>query len=530
MLINKNIVWRVAWATLATVAVVGAVISAATWWPTKENLEAIDEETWTCSMHPQIRRPGPGQCPICGMNLIPVAQLAAAEDSLASIGVATESIGYRELAKELRTVGKLEYSESQIAYITARIDGRVDRVFADIVGTEVKKGDHLVAIYSPKLNVDQSSLIQAVQDYERLHDRQTSINLDATRERLRLLGILPEQIEQIERTRKTSNYLTLYSPIGGTIIEKSVRPGQYVSQGDVLYRIASLDPIWLLLDIYESDLAWIRHGQHADVTLEAYPGEVFRGTVSFIDPFLNDQTRTVKVRVTLKNADRRLKPAMYASAVIKVALGRDGRPLPTGLEGKFICPMHPDVVKDEQGHCPICGMDLVRVPIAPTAARPSTTAPMPNTQITDHSEHIHLDHAGEHKEQAASSERSEPVELDRPNGVLAVRASAVLDTGKRQVVYRKNQHGAFELVAVQLGPRSTVVSDEGRGEDFFPVVQGLNEGDEVVFNGAFLLDSQRQFEGMPSLLYAEGRSASSLHSGHTSASSGDKPAEAEHKH
>jgi Cu(I)/Ag(I) efflux system membrane fusion protein len=464
------------------------------------------------------------------MNLIPVAQLATAEESLAAIGVATESVGYRQLAKELRTVGKLEYSESQIAYITARIDGRVDRVFADIVGTEVKKADHLVEIYSPKLNVDQSSLIQAVQDYERLRDRQASSNLDATRERLRLLGILPEQIEQIERTRKTSNYLTLYAPVGGTIVEKSVRPGQYVSQGDVLYRIASLDPIWLLLDIYESDLAWIRHGQNADVTLEAYPGEVFRGTVSFIDPFLNDQTRTVKVRVTMKNADRRLKPAMYASAVIKVALGHDGKPMATGLEGKFICPMHPDVVKDEQGHCPICGMDLVKVPTPASAARQSTTAPVTPTQVTDHSKHTHHAHTGENNEQAAGSEPVEPAKIDHSNGVLAVRASAVLDTGKRQVVYRKNQHGAFELVEVHLGPRSTIVSDEGRGEDFYPVLHGLNDGDKVVVNGAFLLDSQRQFEGMPSLLFAEGRSAGNLHSGHTGVSSGDKPAQAEHKH
>ena len=173
-----------------------------------------------------------------------------------------------------------------------------------------------------------------------------------------LLGILPEQIEKIERTREPQTHVTIFAPLAGTVIEKQVRVGQYVEEGDLLYRIAELDPIWLYLDIYEYDIGWIEYGQSVEVTLEAFPGEVFQGVVTFIDPFLDDKTRSVKVRVNLKNPDRRLKPAMYASAVIRVPLRSDGTPQPTGYAGKFTCPMHPEVVRDEVGNCPICQMKL----------------------------------------------------------------------------------------------------------------------------------------------------------------------------
>jgi Cu(I)/Ag(I) efflux system membrane fusion protein len=158
------------------------------------------------------------------------------------------------------------------------------------------------------------------------------------------LGILPEQITDIEKTRKETTHLTIHAPIGGVVVEKNVREQQYVKEGDMLYRIAELDPIWLYLDIYEYDLGWIRYGQPVDVTVEAYPGEVFHGTVVFIDPYLNDASRTVKVRVNLKNPDYRLKAAMYASAVIHASAG--GWNTNRQVWRKYICPMHPEAVAD----------------------------------------------------------------------------------------------------------------------------------------------------------------------------------------
>jgi Cu(I)/Ag(I) efflux system membrane fusion protein len=282
------------------------------------------------------------------------------------------------------------------------------------------------------------------------------------------------------------------------VIEKSVHEQQYVKEGDMLYRIADLDPIWLYLEIYEYDQGWVRYGQAVDVTLEAYPGESFRGIVTFIDPFLDDKTRTVKARVNLKNPEHKLKPAMYASASIRVRLLADGTPEPTGLEGKYICRMHPEVIRDEPGRCPICAMVLDRVPGVP--------APAPHE--------VH----------------------DRPDrgsgktGVLAVPTSAVLDTGRRKVVYRQTKAGNYELAEIRLGPRAEAEDESGKRTGYYPVLSGLKPGDRVVVRGGFLLDSQTQIEGRPSLLYPEGQGPAALHSGHGGAAPPQKPASGEHKH
>ncbi|MBI3863071.1 MAG: efflux RND transporter periplasmic adaptor subunit [Planctomycetia bacterium] len=476
---------------LVPVLVIGAAIAAAMiWWPQKPQEEQGQAEVWTCSMHPQIRLPKPGQCPICGMNLIPVSRLEAEQSQIVKrAGIETEAVERRELFKEVRTVGKLDYNERRVAYISARTAGRIDRIYADFTGIAVNEGDHLVDVYSPDLNVAQRELLIGLEAHEREQKRTPSegrasfadSTLESVRTKLRLLGILPEQIAEIERTRKTTTHLTIFAPIGGTIIEKNVRLGQYVKDGDPLYRIADLDPIWLYLNIYEYDLAWVRFGQPAEVTLEAFPGETFRGTLTFIDPFLDDATRTVRVRVNLKNPDRRLKPQMYATATIRVPLRPDGSPEPTGLEGKYICPMHPEVVQVKPGKCSICEMPLERVPELMPSLTPSS---------------------------AQLAQRDGDDEL-------AIPVSAVLDTGRRRIAYRLTNDGAYELVELKLGPRAQAADDSGRRRDYYLVLDGLKHGDKVVVQSGFLLDSQRQIEGMPSLLFPTGQSASiSGHSGH----------------
>lgn len=478
--------------------IIGILIAAIAIWP-ERSTNATAEGEWTCSMHPQIRLDKPGQCPICGMNLIPVSQLSELSETERRAGIETEPVEYRELSKEVRAVGKLDYNERRVAYIAARVAGRVDRIYADFTGIQVKEGDHLVDIYSPDLVVAQRELLLSLEVAERARGERSigETNLEGARTKLRLLGILPEQLAEIERTRKTSTHLTIYAPIGGTVIEKNVRAGQYVNEGDTLYRIADLDPIWLYLDIYESDLAWVRFGQPVEVSLEAYPTETLRGVVTFIDPFLDDKTRTVKVRVNLKNPDRRLKPAMYASALIRVGLRADGTPKPTGLEGKYICPMHPEVVQDKPGSCPICEMQLERVPdVRPQVATMPEGHTDAKNQGDDHKDHSKTEHE------------------KKSSGVLAIRATAVLDTGRRQVTYRQRSDGAFELVELQLGPLAEGKDDAGQTTSYFPVLKGLQEGDPVVVRGGFLLDSQQQISGMPSLLYEQGQSAANLHSGH----------------
>jgi Cu(I)/Ag(I) efflux system membrane fusion protein len=243
------------------------------------------------------------------MPLIPAVQLEPRqEQQVRQAGLETEEVKLRRLVKEIRAVGKLDYNESQVEYITARVAGRADRLYVDFTGVDVKKGDHLVELYSPNLVVAQNELLLALAASDRLQGTARPVdgqfiptNLQAVRQKLLLLGILPQQIEQIEKTRQAQTHLTIFAPLAGTVIEKQVRVGQYVEEGALLYRIAELDPIWLYLDIYEYDIGWIEYGQSVEVTLEAFPGEAFQGVVTFVDPFLDDKTRAVKARVNLKN-------------------------------------------------------------------------------------------------------------------------------------------------------------------------------------------------------------------------------------
>jgi membrane fusion protein, copper/silver efflux system len=468
---------------LVPVGIIGLLGLVVMFAPSRTGTDSATGEIWTCSMHPQVRLPKPGACPICGMKLIPLSQLKTEQSqSSQRANIEIETVGYRELFKEIRTVGKVDYNERRVKTIAARVAGRVDRVYADFTGMEVKQNNHLVEIYSPALVSAQSEFLRALEASETTPgDRRFArATLDSARIKLQLLGILPEQVTELEKNRKEHTHLTLYAPLAGTIVEKMVREGTYVQEGEALYRIAELDPIWLYLDIYESDLSWVRLGQKVEVTVEAYPGEAFPGTVVFIDPFLNDQTRTVKVRVNLPNPDRRLKPAMYASAKIRARLQSDGSPEPTGLEGKYICTMHPEIVADEPRKCSICEMPLEKVP--PRASLAMSPA--------------------------------EPTREATRGKVLAIRASAVLDTGRRQITYRQTKEGAFELVELKLGPRADATINNSSTISYMPVLSGLKDGDQVVIRGGFMVDSQRQIEGMPSLLYATGQSAANLHSGH----------------
>jgi len=490
------------------------------------------------------------------MKLIPTSKLTSKKgDGNQYAGLETQTILRRELFKEIQTVGKIDYNESRVEFISARIAGRVNRLYVDVTGIEVKENDHLVDLYSPELYSDQAELIAALEASEThknkpegRFDHFTEANLLASREKLRLLGLLPEQITEIEKTRKLRTHVTIYSPLAGTVIEKNVRLGQYIKEGDQLYRIAELDPIWLYLELYEYDIAAVRYGQPVDVALEAFPGEIFRGIVTFIDPFLDEQTRTIKVRVNLKNPDRKLKAGMYASATIRVRLLGNGAAAPTGLEGKFSCSMHPEVIQDESGKCPVCKKDLIQIPAGSPFAHPggqshealadgekspenaehATDTPMTEKTMTDAAmketaADVTAAETGELSPEHA--EHAAPATTEAAANPLAIPLSAVLDTGRRQIAYRATKNGNYELVELQVGLLATSTDESGSTTLYYPVLSGLNEGDSVVIRGGFLLDSQTQIEGRPSLLFPKGQTGSS-----GSAMSMPMPAGGEHKH
>ncbi len=577
------------------------------------SINAVVSETviWTCSMHPQIKQGNPGKCPICGMDLVSLKEDSGGERAVLKLGerarqlasVKTEPVVYRELTKSIYTVGKINYDESRVEHVTSWMAGRIDKLYVDFTGTMVQKGEHLVYIYSPELVSSQEEYLIAYSGIKDMGDDNVFESsatakslLKNSRDRLLLLGVTENQINELEKTQKADSHLTIYAPVGGTVIHKNVFEGMYVKTGDRLFTISDLNRVWLYLDIYEYDLPWIRYGQDVEVTTESYPGATFHGTVVFIDPFLDEVARTIRVRVNMDNNEGELKPGMYANAVIKVRFGADGVILDSDIEGKYICPMHPDIVSDDPDKCPECGMKLALVGSRPMVGRgyaipgigkqdtlnhnghahqrlpyrgdtvhAKYTCPMHPEVVSDkpadcpecgmhlemveqsratkkytcpmHPEVVsdkpadcpecgmHLEmveqsratkkytcpmhpeivsdkpadcpECGMHLEMVAQVETKHINKDEKPDGVLSIPHSAVLYTGLRNIVYVENEPGSYESREVRLGPKA---------DGYYHVISGLEPGERVVSSGNFLIDSQMQLLGKPSLMFPEGSS------------------------
>jgi Cu(I)/Ag(I) efflux system membrane fusion protein len=439
--------------------------------PGGENTQQ-EQKWWTCSMHPEIHLPKPGKCPKCFMDLIPETssagdvgerEISFSEAAIKLMEIETTAVERKFVTAEIPMVGKIDYDETRVKHITAWVPGRIDRLYVDFTGTVVNKGDHMVYLYSPELLSTQAELLQAVKAVEKfkaggseLIRRSILATLEAARDKLRLLGLAKEQIEQIEKTGKVVDHLTIYAPMGGVVIEKHRTEGTYVDTGTQIYMIADLTHLWVKLDAYESDMMWIRYGQEVEFSTEAYPGDVFKGRISFIDPVLNADTRTVKLRVNVDNPDGKLKPEMFVRAIVRSKVAQGGMVMVPEMSGKWICPMHPAVVKTEAGNCNICGMDLV------------------------------------------TTESLGYVKVYSPNEApLVIPASVPLITGIRAVVYvqvPKTKKPTYEGREVVLGPRAG---------DYYLVKEGLDEGEIVVTNGNFKIDSALQIQARPSMMSAK---------------------------
>ncbi len=434
---------------------------------------AMQEQAWwTCSMHPQIRQPKPGKCPICLMDLIPAEspsgqagprEISFSQDALKLMEVQTTSVERKFVEAEIRMVGKVDYDETRVKNITAWVPGRIDRLYVDFTGITVSKGDHMVDLYSPELISAQAELLQALKAVSSIKDETSDLvrtstiaTLEAARDKLLLLGLTRDQINKIENSGKAVTHITIYSPVGGIVIHKNATEGMYVDTGTPIYTVADLSRLWVKLDAYESDLPWIRYGQEVEFTAEAYPGEVFKGTISFIDPVLNAKTRTVKLRVNVDNPEGKLKPQMFTRAVVRSKVAEGGRIMAPEMAGKWICPMHPAVVKTQAGSCDICGMDLVTTESLGYIVDTGKEAP------------------------------------------LVIPASAPLITGKRAVVYvqvQGTEKPTYEGREIVLGPRAG---------DYYIVKSGLGEGDIIVTKGNFKIDSALQIQAKPSMMNPQG--------------------------
>ena len=451
---------------------------------TEPHDESEHQQWYTCSMHPTVRLLDPNaRCPICFMALIPVVdevsggggpnRIVISADAAAASRVETAKVGRFYPSATVRLFGKVTYDETSVARLTAYFPGRIERLFVNYVGIPVNRGDHLVELYSPELLAAFEELRQvkaaadpagSASNIVRESNRDTLV---AVREKLRLFGLTPTQIAAVEDGSFDSDRLTVYAPIGGVVTHLAVRDGDYVQTGAPIATVADLSRLWLDLEAYESQLPMLRWGQPISFTVEAHPGETFEGQISFIEPIVDSRTRTAAVRVAVDNADRRLKPGMFASAVVRTRVAESGAVGGDELAGKWVGPMHPNIIKDAPGQCDICGMDLVPAETLGGVGVPDKSPPP-----------------------------------------LVVPRTAVLFTGIRSVVYVQipdSEKPIYEGRQVVLGPKAG---------DFYIVREGLAEGESVVVNGAFRLDSAMQIAAKPSMMSPGGGGGASAHAGH----------------
>jgi membrane fusion protein, copper/silver efflux system len=301
----------------------------------QENLVEADQKTiWTCAMHPQIRMPNPGKCPICGMDLIPLKKSAdtveqgaihLTREAAQMANVLTSVVTHQKPVKEVRLYGKIQADERLLQSQVAHVPGRIDKLLVNFTGESIKKGQTLALIYSPDLVTAQQELLEAAKTKQ----AQPQI-YEAAKEKLRQWKVSESQIGTIENSGIVQNKFELVSNSSGIVTDRKVNNGDYVSQGTVLFDLANLSAVWVMFDAYESDLPFLNTGDKLEFTVQAMPGETYNGKVTFIDPVIDPVTRVSKVRVEIGNPSGKLKPGMFATGSVQANLA--------GFKDKMVIP------------------------------------------------------------------------------------------------------------------------------------------------------------------------------------------------
>jgi Cu(I)/Ag(I) efflux system membrane fusion protein len=392
---------------------------------TKDNHDHSEEiasnQMWTCSMHPQIMKTEPGDCPICGMDLIPAEtgadglnanEIKMTENAMALADIQTSVVGQGQMgSNSLKLSGKIKANEESNAVQVTYFGGRIEKLYVNSTGERVSTGQRLATIYSPELVAAQQELLVALS----LKDTQPEL-YKAVRNKLKLWKLSEKQIDAIETAGKVQENFPVFATVSGTVTQKMVEEGDYLKQGQPLYKIANLNTVWAEFDAYENQIASLKKGQSIKVTTNAYRNEVFDAKVSFIDPLLNSATRTIVVRAVLENKKDLFKPGMFVEGVIE------------GTQSK--------------------------------------------TENT-----------------------------------ISVPSTAVMWTGERSVVYVKTNPNEpiFEMRQVLLGNATG---------DSYTILEGLENGEEVVTNGTFTVDAAAQLQGKKSMMNATGGKTMTGHEGH----------------
>jgi membrane fusion protein, copper/silver efflux system len=296
-----------------------------------------------CPMHPRIISDKPGQCPICQMTLVrnvdePQASVGAPVPGLAAIGLSARKrllLGARTITainapfvKTIHAVGQVAIDERRMQHVHTKIQGWIEHLHAGAVGETVRRGDPLLTIYSPELLASQREYLVALDQRARVAASEPGVVADADRlvdsakRRLLLQDMSEAQIAELATTREAQKIVTLYSPVSGTITGRNVSHGERIESATSLLDIADLEQVWVLAEVYESELPFVKDGQEATITLSYLPGRTFSGRVSLVSPLVNAATRTVQVRVELDNRDLALRPGMFANVEVRADLGR----------------------------------------------------------------------------------------------------------------------------------------------------------------------------------------------------------------
>ncbi|MDH5414192.1 MAG: efflux RND transporter periplasmic adaptor subunit [Flavobacteriaceae bacterium] len=382
-------------------------------------IEQNKNTIWTCSMHPQIRQSEPGNCPICGMELIPLESdqgetdprsIQMTENAIKLANIQTMIVGEKEPNKELRLNGKVQVDERKLYAQSTHIPGRIEQLNINFTGEKVSRGQTLAMVYSPELVTAQEELLQA----NGIKESQPEL-FNAAKEKLRNWKIGENTINKIITTGKPIQRFPISADVSGIVTAKKVELGDYVDRGMSLYEITDLSAVWVMFDIYESDMPWVKVGQKVTYTIQSFPGKTFEGKISFIDPFINPLTRVASARVEVKNTGNTLKPEMFVSGIVK-------------------------------------------------------------------------------------NDQNKTVSKE-----IVIPKTAVMWTGERSVVYIKANDGNmvnFKLREVTLGPSLG---------DAYIIKNGLSNGEEIVVNGTFTVDSASQLAGKPSMMNPAGGTISEGH-------------------
>lgn len=292
---------------------------------------AAEAAIWTCSMHPQIRQNEPGDCPLCGMDLIPLesgssedspVRLTMTEESIKLANIQTTVIGESSgsngestgTTKEILLTGKVKADETLMTNQTAHVGGRIEQLFVTYTGENVRKGQKIASVYSPELVAAQKELFEA----KKLQNQIPGL-YNAARNKLKLWKLSESTIQQIEQRGVVKTEIDMYADVSGVVMNKYVNLGDHVKQGGILYEVMNLNTVWVLFDVYEKDLQWVKTGNLIEFTIAAYPTKTYKGRITFIDPVINPITRVATARVEINNSGGRLKPDMFAKGTLKAS-------------------------------------------------------------------------------------------------------------------------------------------------------------------------------------------------------------------